>query len=1150
MKLESLDIQRLPGIHPGFRLEALGPGVNVVVGPNASGKSSLLRGLRAALYPQEQRNRGVQVAARFNDAQGSLEAQRVGTDLYWLRDGQRGDPPPLPDHRFIDCYTLHIEDLLAADHATERAIGDWLARELAGGYDLPALRADPALALKTTHARSEAQALATAEQELRQRTREQRALQEDEQRLAELETQRQDAQRASDAAAQYERALELLEARRERQSLETRLAAFPEGLARLRGDELDSLEQLRETLRRLDHERQQAQARLDTARDQLDTSGLSDSPLEAAAFDDPRARVRELQGLESRADQAARELQSARSAVASAADALGADPAAVPTLDPTAVHTTEQALETQRQLQAAIRRREDELAGLPAADPDRPDPEALRRARDELLHWLGAPRPPANSVLHRAARITALAAAAAAIGSAALWVHWGFLVLALPVAWSGWILARPNHDAVPRQAAEARYRDTGIEPPSAWTPEAVRERLEAVERELRAAEADRHAAERRTRLERELEEKHDALAAAREQLRQTAAAVGFDPECLDASLQRWIHLSAELDRARRDEATARGEQEQLTARMDKRRTALVRFLDAYAAAPEDAQPTADALAQRLERLARRLQDRDEARREQHEAQRELERLEVEADTTRARVTKLYARAGLEEDDEAGLREHLRLRPEWQRLQDELRDVRAREGDRSRHLEAQPDLLALVDQDAEAALREALAEREHQAQQRDELTREMTRIETEIDRAGRDRALETARARWAQARDALDTRLDEALFATAGRFLLDQVTIEHEETAQPAALRRARDWFQRFTRHQYELLFSPGDTATPFGARETASGNTRSLSELSSGTRMQLVLAVRIAFALEAERGRTPLPLFLDEALGTADPERFRAVAESLQLLAQEDDRQVFYLTAQPEDARYWSARDATVRIIDLPAVRGAQHAITDAGDLALPEPRAIPSPGDARPEDYATTLGVPAIDPWQDAARIHPFHLLRDDLDALHRLLTLGVDSIGTLETVLRGPDAELLGDPAQREQLAARVEGARAWLRAWRQGRGRPVDRAALEGSGVISDTFIEAVSELATQVDGDAEALVRELEQGAVKRFQSATRERLEAWLGEHGYIDPEPTNSDTTLEHRVIATLQPFSPSPDAATRDGQALAHSLQAGLRSN
>lgn len=1148
MRLESLDIQRLPGVQPGFRLEAVDPGVNVVVGPNAAGKSSLLRALRAVLYAQEQRQAGVYVEATLVDAQGRLEAHRRGNELYWTRDGVRIDPPLLPDHRFLACYTLRIEDLLDAQHATEQAIGAHLARELAGGYDLRALRQDPALALKKTHGRAEARALAAATEEVRQQARYQRGLLADEERLAELKERRRVAQRASDEAAQHERALDLLETRREHQTLRARLQTLPAGLDRLQGDELETLDDLQGEVRRLEQEQRQARQRAEAARARRRATGLNDSELDTQYLGELSPRIRRLQDLENRHEQTLRESHRARKMLERAITDLGGEPATLPALDPGTVEEVHQSLDTLRELRAAITWREEALSNLPEPDRNLPSPNILRYAREELLHWLAAPRP----VLWNATRMTAgmavLLTAAGAIGVAAAFVHEALAALALPVAWGAYILLRPGSEGILRQAARARYRETGLEPPRAWTPEAVRLHLAGLEPDLREAEDDHRTRQRRTQLERELRSRREMLAREQARLRQVAQEVGFDPTTLDASLERWIRLTMAHDQARQTLTTVQADQERLEAELEAIRAPLIRFLAEHGSTPSEPFPAAAVLEQGIEQLRTRLGARDEARREEQAAERESERLDHETGRTRERIAALYARAGLETGDETALRERLQQRPEWRALKDREREIRAREDDRGRHLAQRPDLLAQVEANAEEDLRQRLRELHEGAAERDALSEEIARIETAIDRARHERQLETARAREAQARDALTDRLDEALLARAGDFLLDQVEAEHEQAIQPAALRRARDWFQRFTRHQYELLFS-GNMSVQFAARETASGATRSLAELSSGTRMQLLLAVRIAFALEAERGRSPLPLFLDEALGTADPERFRAATQSLQMLVEETGRQVFYLTAQPEDARYWARRDTEVRVIDLAALRWGQQTRAGGERLALPEPAAVPAPGDRTPEDYAALLGgVPLIEPWEDPARIHLFHLLRDRLDLLQRLLQLGVTTLGALESLLHGPTAGTLLDATEGQALQARVDAARTWVKAWRQGRGRPVDRAALEASGLITDTFIGPLGALSEQLDGDAEALVRELENGAIKRFQSATRERLEAWLIEQGYIDRVDPYTDAELTQRVMATLHTRLPGDEQAIAAGRTLARSLQTGLQ--
>jgi DNA repair protein SbcC/Rad50 len=55
MKLRQLEIRLLPGIDEAFTVDFQPDAVNVITGPNASGKSSLVRAVRALLYPEQKR---------------------------------------------------------------------------------------------------------------------------------------------------------------------------------------------------------------------------------------------------------------------------------------------------------------------------------------------------------------------------------------------------------------------------------------------------------------------------------------------------------------------------------------------------------------------------------------------------------------------------------------------------------------------------------------------------------------------------------------------------------------------------------------------------------------------------------------------------------------------------------------------------------------------------------------------------------------------------------------------------------------------------------------------------------------------------------------------------------------------------------------
>ena len=53
MKLKRLAVRRMPGFEDrGFDLEDLSEGLNLIVGPNASGKTTICRAIRALLWPR------------------------------------------------------------------------------------------------------------------------------------------------------------------------------------------------------------------------------------------------------------------------------------------------------------------------------------------------------------------------------------------------------------------------------------------------------------------------------------------------------------------------------------------------------------------------------------------------------------------------------------------------------------------------------------------------------------------------------------------------------------------------------------------------------------------------------------------------------------------------------------------------------------------------------------------------------------------------------------------------------------------------------------------------------------------------------------------------------------------------------------------
>ena len=88
----------------------------------------------------------------------------------------------------------------------------------------------------------------------------------------------------------------------------------------------------------------------------------------------------------------------------------------------------------------------------------------------------------------------------------------------------------------------------------------------------------------------------------------------------------------------------------------------------------------------------------------------------------------------------------------------------------------------------------------------------------------------------------------------------------------------------------------------FRARDHQTKRDFELTELSSATRVQLLLSVRLAF-VETGETRYRLPLTLDETLANSDDVRASAIITTMASLA--EDRQIFYFTAQNDEVNKW-----------------------------------------------------------------------------------------------------------------------------------------------------------------------------------------------------------------------------------------------------
>lgn len=980
MRLESLRVEKLPGIDKPLELRGTAPGVNVVVGPNAAGKSSLVRALLALLYPGEVEGELKVAADVVLDSGDARRVERLGSVTTWSHAGSDHPAPEVIPWQASGAYFLRVEDLVIdARHAAgtkggaasgagptdlDRAVAKAISRELTGGIDMDAVVAG--FGKLPDKGWPAARELKKREDELRELRVERDAVARREERLPELEAELQAAKNRFAAVAKVREAAELLEANAAFARASEAIAALGPGLEALderAGDRLADAEEAlaasADRLRRAETRRAEAAARLaDLA--------LPDSPPSAATAQAKTQAARVLQAAEEELRRVEQAGSAAHAEYTTVLKDVGVDVASsrpertanasAPDLSVPALGRVEALVARRLQSEASARALTEELRSLEAEQADDPEPpeeheragvEAERSLRAWFAaggRWPGFGRRWGWAVT---GVLTGAALAAATLWAPLLadWPRWAPpLVGAAAAGALAASLTRPWMPAA-RRAAQAAFWDTGLEPPDAWDELAVARRLAEIAgelealrvttemRQVRAVEAQRVRRDL-SRAQAEVDEAATALGGLRQQH-------GYAPALPDSGFAVWLQAAARAHALRAELARLSAERARLRRDVAAGRQALADYLVANAAgfdAPDLVTGVAGEILAACQELEGRLRLAQELREQVAAAADEVGEAESGLQAARAALARLLTDLGLEPEDVSAARLELKFRldrlPEWRRLSRD-REQAAALGERlRRRLEGSAELLRLAEAGEAEALASALSDAAAAEADVERLAKAVNDVRRDVETAVGQRRVERAAGAVSEARDRLVEHRAKALRLELGARLVAELARRHGSSAQPAALALAAELFARFTAGYYRLALVPESgsdrrlVAYPRGAKSALE-----LGELSTGTRAQLLLASRVAFALgeeEARAGRERLPLFLDEALTTADPVRFEAVARALLELA-EDGRQVFYLSARPDDARAWQEAAAGVKravtVIELGAGRPSEAAV-------------------------------------------------------------------------------------------------------------------------------------------------------------------------------------------------------------------------------
>ena len=126
-------------------------------------------------------------------------------------------------------------------------------------------------------------------------------------------------------------------------------------------------------------------------------------------------------------------------------------------------------------------------------------------------------------------------------------------------------------------------------------------------------------------------------------------------------------------------------------------------------------------------------------------------------------------------------------------------------------------------------------------------------------------------------------------------VLSNVREKYEQEKQPEVIKKSSKYFSKITEDKYERINVSLDDkeVTVFDS----SGKTKKIAELSRGTKEQLLISLRLGFIDEYETESEPLPVVMDDVFVNFDPTRANRTAQVVQEFSQ--GRQVLIFTCHP-----------------------------------------------------------------------------------------------------------------------------------------------------------------------------------------------------------------------------------------------------------
>lgn len=894
-------IDRMYGLPFDLYLSGLSEHLNIIFGPNGSGKTTIANALNGLLLPSAGRAVKLYGQANLGFSNQTLSLDAKGTRAKCRINTRTVDQSQFSQFLRPKSYHLSLQELLP-----EKNDDNELAREIikqaSGGFDIVAAGKELGFKLQQRYNKtSEAKEFEAFSEKLRSVVQEQSSLQ---QQKNQRENLRQELDLSLEAGRRAELISKIMQWRSadaEYQKAHAAAESYPRVIraGQNLANAVTNAQELARTIDRLEREADEGRRTIDRVQNNLEENRLSPNGLEPGALQLLIAQVRDFSEKYRKLEELKETHQAAEKQALNTWKRLdGLLPKGWrPTFTPEDLaqlqsYAKDRGLHTQEK-QALEKFKI--LLGVDEANNGNAESNKLRDAQRDILQWILALRDetPQQQRTRNILLTTAIASVAMAL-SIGIAVHpsgYSGLLISLLVGWA-YILLRSGYR--PQISSSQKDNIKRLIPglPENPDPDALQSGLNQLTEEHSQAQLDTLKLNESRRIERSLEsmsEQQSKFEARKEELQRT---INLDPPKditslieLVGSILNWQELD---DKAR-----------ELANRCEHVSVAYRTLLETVGSTFERygyEKPVDPHDAERLLDIVRNDDDaakRDHTRLEQEK--RGVETTQRNLEHQESQYAKLFSDLELEVGDLSGLVACARQFAEWEKANSHRNNLRVRAKTlhpSSEYLREHESLLELEN------IEDELAAAQSKSAQAGELQERLTKLDLEIERTEEGRSLENALAEKENKRVELENVRNGKAAKAVGQTILDTLRDSAIKNAPPV-FQRAQENFELVTGNRYTLRIPEDNT---FGARDNQLERDFDLTKLSSATRVQLLLSVRLAF-VETQETNYRLPLTLDETLANSDDPRAQAIIKTMSTLAA--NRQIFYFTAQEDEVNKW-----------------------------------------------------------------------------------------------------------------------------------------------------------------------------------------------------------------------------------------------------